>query len=190
MIFDEPTLANVLQDRSVQRVDFVSRLVTAAKALFPQIDIRLLESIAVVNAQASMLGKRQTVDLFGGLMFHRALGPDALTFALAHELGHHVATGARQNCGSVLACDCAADAWASTIGFALLSASRATPSVHRALKELGSVLNAQNRKQVSLRRREAKCWALDWSQRERVLGAGKFRRIKKCDLFEIIQGRK
>ena len=58
MIFDEPKLADALQDRSVQRVAAVSKLMATATGLFPHIDIRLLESITVVNAQASMLDRQ------------------------------------------------------------------------------------------------------------------------------------
>lgn len=189
MIGDEPRLANTFQDRSVQRLDFVCNIVTAAKALFPQIEIRLLESIPLVNAQASAVGKRRTVDLFGGLIFHPALGPDALTFSLAHELGHHIAAGPRQYCGSILACDCAADAWATEVGFDLLSAGRTQPTIRRAVEELGPVVSAPNRKQVSPPRSSFKCWALDWKRRASALKTGNVGTIKTCGIFEIIQRR-
>ncbi len=183
MIFDESRLIIARQDRSTERRHCLASLLATSRAAFPEVRIRLLETIAVVNAQASVLDKIPTVDLFGGLIFHPALGQDGLAFSLAHELGHHLAVGPRQICGSPLACDCAADLWAVTIGLNVLSREKAKLTVKSALRQLRSIAKARPRNHTSVLGSSQKCWALDWSRREKALNAGGVAAVTKCWMF-------
>lgn len=183
VIFDELRLDIVHQNRTIQRLQTVSRLIEISRAAFPNIQIRVIDTITAVNAQASVLKRIPTVDLFGGLIFHPALGLDALTFAMSHELGHHCAVGPRQACGSSLACDCAADVWAATIGFNLLSKEEAKPSVVRALQELGQITKSGERKQAAAYKSRRRCWALDGVRREKMLTAGCIGPVTQCYFF-------
>jgi hypothetical protein len=183
VIFVEPRLDIARQERSAERLQFLSQLIAASEAAFPEIRIRVLDTITIVNAQASVLERVPTVDLFGGLAYHPALGRKALAFALAHELGHHVAEGPRQTCSGLLACDCAADLWAVTTGLDLLSVSKS--GLKEALQELQAIAigKRQRREHGSVFAPSRKCWALNWSQRVNRLTAEKIAPIKKCYLF-------
>ena len=186
MIFDEPRLDIARQDRSTQRLQFLSQLIAASEAAFPEIRIRVLDTITIVNAQASILERMPTVDLFGGLAYHPALGRDAVAFAMAHEIGHHLAVGPRQTCSGLLSCDCAADRWAVTTGLNLLSVNKS--KLKEALQQLKLVGRLRRRKHTSVFRSSRKCWALNWSQRVDRLTAGKVAPVTKCYLFNDCRG--
>ena len=108
------------QDRSCARLALVNNTIKSVQACFPSVTIHLRDNISAVNAQAYRIAGERMVDLFGGLAFHPAIGPEALAFSLMHEVGHHLACGARMTPGSPLACDCAADRWAVLKGLPVL----------------------------------------------------------------------
>jgi hypothetical protein len=184
VIFDEPILEVTRQNRSIERLELLSKFVAASEAAFPHVRIRLLTKIAAVNAQASVLDQVARVDLFGGLIFHPALGQDALAFTLAHELGHHLAIGPRYACSSRLACDCAADVWAVTKGFNVLSLSDPKLNMGKALHQLRSIMPRKGTPIRGLSR----CWALDWRRRERSLIARRFVSVSECQMLKRVRG--
>src|SRR3954462_9636508 len=95
MIFDQAQWAVEKQDRSVERLSRLARLVTVFEVTFPSVHYRLLNSVTAINAQASSANGSCLVDIFGGLAFHPAIGHDGLVFMLLHETGHHLSTGCR-----------------------------------------------------------------------------------------------
>ena len=111
MLLGATIATGVSQDRSCARRALLSKTIELLESCFPSINIRLLDHISAVNAQASRSNGECIVDIFGGLAFHPEVGAEALTFALLHEIGHHLGSGARMTPGSPLACDCAADHW-------------------------------------------------------------------------------
>jgi hypothetical protein len=64
-----------------------------------------------VNAQAYRLGPLRRVRLYGGLARHRALGPEGLALAVAHEIGHHEAGPPFDGPSSWMSSDERADRW-------------------------------------------------------------------------------
>src|SRR3954469_19520387 len=124
MIFDRPQQPMELQDRSVQRHSSVSRLLAIFQSSFSSVHYRLLESISAVNAQASFSNGRPLVDIFGGLAFHPAIRHDGLVFTLLHETGHHLSRGCKLP-WAAMACECAADGWATSDGRSAIEANGA-----------------------------------------------------------------
>jgi len=102
--------------QSKARHKAVGALIGDLATAFPAIEFRLAQISKVINAQATLFGESRAVLLYGGLAFHPRVGIDGLCFALLHETGHHLASGGRLPWDPRLACECAADAWAATIG--------------------------------------------------------------------------
>ena len=117
MLFSEQRSAAKLQrDSSGQRRSLLSDLVASFNSAFPAIQYQVFTELDLLNGQALVLGLDRIVRLYGGLALHPSVSRDGLAFALLHETGHHLAAGARLPWNPLMACECAADAWAYSVG--------------------------------------------------------------------------
>jgi hypothetical protein len=165
--------------RSEDRLREIETLFSEAKVAFSNIEYELDVNSRTANAQAYARGNARVVRLYGGLAFHPMVGTDTLVFTLLHETGHHFAQGRRFAADPMLACDCAADEWAVTIGAETLQrVSRRTLDIVKALAGLDamilslsgdlSTLEAQGRFTAA-----QSCWELDWPTRKSCLSSGR-----------------
>jgi hypothetical protein len=149
-------------------------LLDFAKA-FPDLTFELRLDFAIVNAQAIPLKDNRIVAVYGGLGLHPKLGAEALTFILLHEAGHHLAKGCRSRLNPSLACECASDHWAITVGKdRLLLKSGRRLRLRAALEELDQIMGSGQRPKDryirSIKKRSTySCWAQGWSSRRRAL---------------------
>jgi len=118
------------------------------------------------------LDGRRIVTIYGGLAFHPKLGAQSLTFIILHEAGHHFARGCRSRRDPSLACECASDHWAATVGKdTLLQKSGRHLRIAVALEELGHVMGRRqpSKGRYTKRTSTSGCWAQGWSLRSRAL---------------------
>jgi hypothetical protein len=183
MIFDRPQQPMALQDRSAQRLSSLARLVAIFELSFSSVHYRLLESISAVNAQASFSNGRRLVDIFGGLAFHPAVRHDGLVFTLLHETGHHLSTGCKLPWAQ-LACECAADRWATTDGRKALAANGANFQLEAALRQIELAAAPEPRKKSAA---PTSCWSMNWQKRRQALLGGQAINLKTCQISSAIR---
>ena len=92
--------------------------------LYPEIGFDVLWRSESVNAQAYRLGARRYVRIYGGLARHRALGPEGLALAIAHEVGHHQAGPPFKSQSAWMSSEERADQWARQTGFPRICGGR------------------------------------------------------------------
>jgi hypothetical protein len=170
MLFDEPTQDAADQDRSYSRRFMVQDLLSQFQELFSEINFQLIPNFTSVNGDAAILAEGRVVHLYGGLAFHSGVTSHALIFALLHETGHHIGLGPRSPWDRRLACECAADSWATGFGTNLFHTNlRSSFDLNLAIRELELATNAASRGGRGRRQRPAQCWATCWNARKRSL---------------------
>jgi hypothetical protein len=183
MLLGPPELTDASQDRSHSRWAMLNETLASFQAIFPGINIRILDEISFVNAQASHCNGERMVDIFGGLAFHPAVGGDALNFSLLHEIGHHLGCGARMIPGSPLACDCASDYWAISRGLPVLVNNNTKVHLERAMNQLEEALSPSIDSIDQFRSKNANCWCWDWPRRKHHLSTGAVPIVERCCMF-------
>jgi hypothetical protein len=184
MIFDQPQRPVEVQDRSAQRLSSLTKLIAIFEASFSSVHYRILESISAVNAQASFANGRHLVDIFGGLAFHPAIRHDGLVFTLLHETGHHLSAGCKLP-WAPLACECAADKWATTEGRKALAANGGNFRLEAALGQIEQAVGSQAGRILSKAPR-TNCWSMNWPKRKRALLSGRATVLKTCEISSAI----
>jgi hypothetical protein len=185
MIFDQPRQPLEVQDRSAQRLSSLTKLIAIFETSFSSVHYRILESISAVNAQASFANGRHLVDIFGGLAFHPAIRHDGLVFTLLHETGHHLSAGCKLP-WAPLACECAADKWATTEGRKALAANGGNFRLEAALEQIEQAVGPQAGKKPSKAAARTSCWSMDWPKRKRALLGGQEMVLKTCEISSAI----
>ena len=185
MIFDQAQCGVEKQVRSIERRSRLGGLFAIFQASFPSVQYRLLDSVTAVNAQASSANGSRLVDVFGGLAFHPAIGRDALVFMLLHETGHHLSGGCRLPYAP-LACECAADSWATAEGHGKLRESGEDFQLPAAVQEIETALHFQAGKRSSTPAPRPRCWAMNWRERRQALLEGRILRSKTCQISRAI----
>src|SRR3954469_7031764 len=168
MIFDQPQQPVEQQNRSRQRLSCLTRLIAIFEASFSSVHYRILESISAVNAQASFSNGKHLVDIFGGLAFPPAIRHDGLVFTLLHETGHHLSAGCKLP-WAPLACECAADRWATTDGRKALRNNGAKFRLDTALRQIECAARPEQETARSRRSSRSNCWSMNWRKRKEVL---------------------
>ena len=184
MIFDQPQQPVEVQDRSAQRLSSLTKLIAIFEASFSSVHYRILESISAVNAQASFANGRHLVDIFGGLAFHPAIRHDGLVFTLLHETGHHLSAGCKLP-WAPLACECAADKWATTDGRKALAANGGNFRLEAALQQIERAVGPQAGR-IPSKAARTNCWSMNWSKRKRALLSGRAIVLKTCEISSAI----
>ena len=183
MLLGPSTTAAVSQDRSCAREALLTRTIENFSSCFPSITIRVLDYVSAVNAQASRSNGERIVDIFGGLAYHPALGVDALSFSLLHEIGHHLGEGARLTPGSRLACECAADRWVILDGLPTAARNNMDLDINHAMSQLERAIpTIQDANDASVSRNET-CWCWDWVRRKYHLSSGDVPDVSTCLMF-------
>ena len=154
------------------RHEILGPIVDDFKRAFPDLTFELRLDRRVINAQAIALAGKKSVLLYGGLALHPHLGEDALTFCLLHEVGHHLAKGSRLPCDASLACECAADYWASADGASRLrEISGRNFEMKKAMVELSNVVEKPQGDEAGNGQKfeVSRCWSGCFSLRRRAL---------------------
>lgn len=185
MIFDQPRQPIELQNRSAQRLAHIAKLIAIFETSFSSVRYRVLESISIINAQASVANSEPRVDLFGGLAFHPTVRHDGLVFTLLHETGHHLSTGCKLPFAQ-LACECAADRWATTDGRKALRANGAKFRLETALRQIECAAHPEQRKILSRRTARTNCWSMNWRKRKQTLLEGRAVNLQACQISSAI----
>ena len=127
-----PTPAECLRPATdPQRREAADAIVARFAAAFTDIAIDIAWQSDSLNAQAFRLGPAPHVVVYGGLARHRAIGPEGLALAIAHELGHHKGGAPAHRHYDWLSTDRRADEWARTVGLPAVF-GQAAPDVARA----------------------------------------------------------
>jgi hypothetical protein len=184
MLFDQPRWAIEQQERSVERISQLCRLIAIFASSFPSVHYRILNSITAINAQASFTDDMCHVDIFGGLAFHPAIRHDGLVFMLLHETGHHLSSGSKLPWAQ-LACECSADTWATAEGRKALQEKGEDFRLEVALQEIERAVGPQLQEAPSTTR--LSCWALNWQKRKRTLLVGRTTIPRKCRISSAIR---
>jgi hypothetical protein len=173
MLFsDRLSEQEVLEAKGANRQILLDILLGDFQKTFPDLTFELQLDFTIINAQALNLGDKPVVTIYGGLALHPALGAESLTFILLHEVGHHLAEGCRSRRDPSLACECASDYWAVTVGTAtLLQKSGRHLRMRAALQELNQVMSPRQPSKGKYTKRTSTfgCWARRWSLRNRAL---------------------
>ena len=185
MIFDQPRQPFELQDRSAQRLADITSLIAIFEASFPSVRYRVLESVQAVNAQASVSNGETRVDIFGGLAFHPMVRRDGLVFTLLHETGHHLSVGCKLP-WAPLACECAADSWATTEGRKALRSHGAKFRLDTALRQIERAARPEQVRVRSRRSSRSNCWSMNWRKRKEVLLNGRAVNLQTCQISSAI----
>jgi hypothetical protein len=170
MLFSEqsPSLAQ-RQDSSAQRHLLLAELHATFQGSFSDVQYQIFPELNLLNGQALILGTQRIVRLYGGLALHPAMDRDGLAFALLHETGHHLATGARLPWNPLIACECAADFWAFDFGHKMLSLSGCIVNIPKALDQLSALIETEVKDAAispNLGERHFwACWANRWHDR-------------------------
>jgi hypothetical protein len=143
MLFcDRLSEQEVLEAKAANRESLLEVLLNDFRTTFPDLTFELQLDFTIVNAQAMKLQDKSTVTIYGGLALHPKLGTQSLTFILLHEVGHHLAEGCRSGRDPSLACECASDYWAATVGTdILLQKSGRHLRMRAALEELNQAMS-------------------------------------------------
>jgi hypothetical protein len=100
-----------------QQREWANAIVARFAAAFDDIAIDIAWNSDSLNAQAFRLSPTAAhVRVYGGLVRHRAIGPEGLALALAHEIGHHKGGPPMSGHNPWLSTDRRADDWARTVG--------------------------------------------------------------------------
>ena len=163
----------LLRERDCRSCE-VEILLSEFRSSFRMIEYELDAKSRTLNAQAFARGRLRIVRLYGGLAFHPDMNSDAFVFTLLHETGHHYASGQRFASDPMLACDCAADKWAVTIGAEKLRREcKREFNIGRALDGLDAALASLRDSSVAVGSGNTRnCWALDWPMRKFSLRSG------------------
>jgi hypothetical protein len=162
----------VLEAKAANRESLLETLLSDFRKAFPDLTFDLQLDFKIVNAQAMKLQDEPTVTIYGGLALHPRLGADSLTFILLHEVGHHLAEGCRSGREPSLACECASDHWAVTVGRdTLLQKSGRNLGMRAAVTELDQVMSPRqpSKGRYSKRTSTCDCWAGGWLLRRCAL---------------------
>jgi hypothetical protein len=165
----------VLKANRTDRETLLNMLLCDFRNAFPDLSFELQLNFRIINAQALKLQDRRIVTIYGGLALHPKLGAESLSFIILHEAGHHLAEGCRSRHDPSLACECAADYWAATIGADRLQL-RLGRRLHLAVAT-GELDHVMRPRQMSDRgytksTSTSGCWAREWSSRRRALLQG------------------
>jgi hypothetical protein len=173
MLFcDRLSEQEMLEGKAANRESMLEMLLNDFGKAFPDLTFELQLDFAIINAQAMRLQGKPTVIIYGGLGLHPRLGAQSLTFIILHEVGHHLAEGCRSARDRSLACECASDYWAVTVGTdTLFQKSGRRLRMRAALEELNQVMNPRqpSKRMYTKRTSTAGCWARGWSARRRAL---------------------
>jgi hypothetical protein len=173
MLFsDRLSEREMLEAKSADRQALLNTLLKDFRRAFPDLAFELRLDFSIINAQALSFGDNRTVAVYGGLALHPKLGAEALTFIILHEAGHHLAEGCRSRRAPSLACECASDRWAMTVGKdRLLQKSGRRLRLRAALKELDQIMSPRQppKNRYSKLSSTFGCWARGWSFRRRAL---------------------
>jgi hypothetical protein len=173
MLFcDRLSEQEVLEAKAANREGLLEMLLNDFRKAFPDLAFELQLDFTIINAQALNLRDKPVVTIYGGLALHPRLGAESLTFILLHEVGHHLAEGCRSGRDPSLACECASDYWAVTVGTdALLQKSGRHLRIRVALEELNQVMSPRQppKGRYTKRTSTSGCWARGWSVRCRAL---------------------
>ena len=173
MLFcDRLSEQEVLEAKAANRESLLEVLLNDFRTAFPDLTFELQLDFTIVNAQAMRLQDKSTVTIYGGLALHPKLGTQSLTFILLHEVGHHLAEGCRSGRDPSLACECASDYWAATVGTdILLQKSGRYLRMRAALEELSQIMNPRqpSKDRYTKRTSTSGCWARGWSLRSSAL---------------------
>ena len=176
MLTGAPQLRDLAAMQTSGRLALLETLIGVFQAAFGRINFQLISESPTINAQAIVLGGSPSVRIYGGLAFHPLLGSDAITFALLHETGHHLAPGCRQPWNPSIACECVADRWAANDGSEILERTTGHRlNARKAMESLETVVEHaydqedRNAETGSRWQDSRTCWALSWSKRKKVI---------------------
>jgi hypothetical protein len=173
MLFcDRLSQEQLFEAKASDRENLLERLLEDFRKAFPELTFELQLDFRIINAQALKLEDRCIVSIYGGLALHPRLGANSLAFILLHEVGHHLAQGCRSRRDPSLACECAADHWAVTVGTdRLLQRSGRHLQMRVALQELNHIMSPRQPSQAKYTASGSTsgCWAQRWSSRHRAL---------------------
>jgi hypothetical protein len=173
MLFcDRLSEQEVLEAKAANRESMLKMLLDDFGKAFPDLTFELQLDFRIINAQAMRLQDKPTVIIYGGLGLHPRLGAQSLTFIILHEVGHHLAEGCRSARDRSLACECASDYWAVTVGTdTLFQKSGRRLRMRAALEELNQVMSPRQPSKGMYTKRTSTtgCWARGWSARSRAL---------------------
>jgi hypothetical protein len=125
MLGPTPLHEELLEPTNLKRRKLVAALLDRFSFTFCNIDFRLNWEADNLNACATLIQGRRTVEIWGGLARHRALGENGLALALAHEVGHHLGGKPYDLDYSWLSAEGQADYWATRVGMHLVFAQEA-----------------------------------------------------------------
>jgi hypothetical protein len=179
MLFsDRLSKQEMLEAKGANRQVLLDILLSDFRKAFPDLTFELQLDFSIINAQAFALEDRRIVTIYGGLALHPKLGAESLTFIILHEAGHHLARGCRSRRDPSLACECASDYWAVTVGTdTLLRKSGRRLQIPAALAELDQFMSPRQpskhryikKRRYTKRTSTSGCWARGWSLRSRAL---------------------
>jgi len=174
MLFcDRLSQEQLFEAKASGRENLLETLLADFRKAFPELTFELQLDFRIINAQALKLEDRCIVSVYGGLALHPRLGANSLAFILLHEAGHHLAEGCRSRRDPSLACECAADHWAVTVGTdKLLQKSGRHLQMRIALEELNQVMTPPRQPSQAKYTGSGStsgCWAQRWSSRHRAL---------------------
>lgn len=102
---------------NAQRREWATGIVARFADAFHDIAIDIAWQSDSLNAQAYRLDPTAAhVRVYGGLARHRAIGPEGLALAIAHEIGHHKGGAPVSRHYHWLSTDRRADEWARMVG--------------------------------------------------------------------------
>jgi hypothetical protein len=187
MLFDSQLDDPCSHLASTGRLDMVRTIISSFQIAFSEIEFRSAFGTNAINTQAVVLNQRRFVFIYGGLAFHPHIGASALSFALLHEVGHHLAVGCRLPWDPRLACECVADAWALSVGMETLSkATDFRIDFQQTVKDFDRVAHEPARPP---QRDEPTCWSMAWSERRKTILAKRATvDLPTCPLAGIILG--
>jgi hypothetical protein len=189
-----PQLRDLSTMQTSERWALVESLIAVFQTAFGELNFQLVAASATINAQAIVLEQSPCVRIYGGLAFHPLLGSDAITFALLHETGHHLAAGCRQPWNPWIACECVADQWAAREGAKILeTATGHKLNTRRALESLEAIIEPACYRQDQLAelgllpQDRGGCWALSWSKRKESILSKPMRPVESvCPLAYLV----
>jgi len=173
MLFcDRVSEQEILEAKAANRESLLETLLSDFRKAFPGLIFELQLDFTIVNAQALTLKNKRIVNIYGGLALHPRLGAQSLTFILLHEVGHHLAEGCRSGRDPSLACECASDYWAVTVGTdTLLQKSGRHLRMRVALEEFDQIMSSRQPSGGGYTKRTSKsgCWARAWPTRRSAI---------------------
>jgi hypothetical protein len=162
--------APLLLQPSPVRLHILNEIVADFRMSFPSVEYRLVLEKRIVNAQANRLGNCLCVTIYGGLALHPLAGQSAVTFAMLHETGHHLAPRSRPLWNPWFACECAADDWATKEGaLRLREKTGRRLDIAAAMGELGAIVDYAETEPYNNSDASVACWALSWTGRKAAI---------------------